>query len=95
MSCQFYTAKVIPIDQLNPYVQDALDLIEFANGAVTSQWGKVLAQMAHPATFNLKMMGVVNENWGPQYVERLKIFSKAIKIIIMYKNYLVPTMKPM
>ena len=79
MACQFNTAEVIPIDQLDPYVQDALDLIEFANGDVTTQWGKVRAQMGHSATFNLKMMGVGNENWGPQYVERLKIFSKAIK----------------
>jgi alpha-L-arabinofuranosidase len=35
--------------------------------------------MGHPAPFNMKMMGVGNENWGPQYVERLKIFTKAIK----------------
>lgn len=35
--------------------------------------------MGHPATFNLKMMGVGNENWGPQYLERLKVFTKAIK----------------
>jgi alpha-N-arabinofuranosidase len=79
MACQFNTAEVIPIDQLDPYVQDALDLIEFANGDANTQWGKVRVQMGHPAPFNLKMMGVGNENWGPQYVERLKIFSKAIK----------------
>ena len=79
MSCQFNAAEVVPIDQLDPYVQDALDLIEFANGDVSTQWGKVRAAMGHPAPFNLKMMGVGNENWGPQYVERLKIFSKAIK----------------
>ena len=79
MACQFNTAEVVPIDQLDPYVQDALDLIEFANGDVNTQWGKVRAAMGHPAVFNLKMMGVGNENWGPQYVERLKIFTKAIK----------------
>jgi len=79
MACQFNTAEVIPIDQLDPYVQDALDLIEFANGEASTQWGKVRATMGHPSPFNLKMMGVGNENWGPQYLERLKIFSKAIK----------------
>lgn len=79
MACQFNTAEIVPIDQLDPYVQDALDLIEFANGDVHTQWGKVRAAMGHPAVFNLKMMGVGNENWGPQYVERLKIFTKAIK----------------
>ncbi|CAN5655842.1 alpha-L-arabinofuranosidase C-terminal domain-containing protein [soil metagenome] len=79
MACQFNTAEVAPIDQLDPYVQDALDLIEFANGDVNTKWGKVRADMGHPASFNLKMMGVGNENWGPQYVERLEIFMKAIK----------------
>jgi len=79
MACQFNSAELVPIDQLDPYVQDALDLIEFANGDATSTWGKVRASMGHPVPFNLKMMGVGNENWGPQYIERLKIFQKAIK----------------
>jgi alpha-N-arabinofuranosidase len=79
MACQFNTAELVPLDQIQPYVQDALDLIEFANGAVTTQWGKVRSDMGHPDPFNLKMMGIGNENWGPQYVERLKIFQHAIK----------------
>ena len=79
MACQFNTAEVIPVGDIDPYVQDALDLIEFANGDITTQWGKARADMGHPATFNLKMMGIGNENWGPQYIERLKIFTKAIK----------------
>ena len=79
MACQFNSAEVVPLDDLDPYVQDALDLIEFANGDITTKWGKVRADLGHPASFNLKMMGVGNENWGPQYIERLKIFTKAIK----------------
>jgi len=79
MACQFNTAEFVALDELGPYVQDALDLIEFANGDVNTTWGKVRANMGHPQSFNLKMMGVGNENWGPQYVERLKIFTKAIK----------------
>ena len=79
MACQFNTAEVVPINQLDPYVQDALDLIEFANGDENSQWGKVRAAMGHPLPFNLKMMGIGNENWGPQYMERLQLFTKAIK----------------
>lgn len=79
MACQFNTAELVPVDQIDPYVQDALDLIEFANGDITTTWGKKRAEMGHPAPFNLKMMGVGNENWGPQYIERLKIFQKAIK----------------
>lgn len=79
MACQFNTAEVAPIDQLDPYVQDALDLIEFANGDPTTKWGGIRASMGHAAPFNLKMMGVGNENWGPQYLERLEVFTKAIK----------------
>ncbi len=79
MACQFNSAELVQLDQLDPYVQDALDLIEFANGDITTVWGKKRAEMGHPAPFNLKMMGIGNENWGPQYLERLKVFQKAIK----------------
>ena len=79
MACQFNSAEVATLDQIDPYVQDALDLIEFANGDTTTAWGKVRAGLGHPTKFNLTMMGIGNENWGPQYLERLQIFTKAIK----------------
>jgi alpha-N-arabinofuranosidase len=79
MACQFNTAEVVPLDQLQPYIQDALDLVEFANGSATSEWGKKRADMGHPAPFNMTMIGIGNENWGPQYLERLALFTKAIK----------------
>ena len=79
MACQFNTSEVVPLDQLDPYLQDALDLIEFANGGTDTKWGKLRADMGHPAPFNLKMLGVGNEQWGPQYVERYKVFASAIK----------------
>jgi alpha-N-arabinofuranosidase len=79
MACQFNSAEVVPMNAIDPYIQDALDLIEFANGDVSTKWGKVRADMGHPAPFNLKMMGIGNENWGPQYIERLKAFQTAIK----------------
>ncbi|TXK33898.1 alpha-L-arabinofuranosidase [Pontibacter qinzhouensis] len=78
MACQFNTGEVVPLDQLDPYIQDALDLIEFANGPATSKWGKVRADMGHPAPFNMKYLGVGNEQWGEQYVERYKVFEKAL-----------------
>lgn len=78
MACQYNSAEVAPLDQLDPFIQDALDLIEFANGAVTTKWGKLRAAMGHPAPFNLKMMGVGNEQWDVQYVDRYKLFAKAI-----------------
>ena len=79
MACQFNSAELAPMDQLGPYVQDALDLIEFANGQTGSKWGKVRAEMGHPEPFNMKMIGIGNEQWGPQYIERYKVFAKAIK----------------
>jgi alpha-N-arabinofuranosidase len=79
MACQFNTSEVAPMDQLEPYVQDALDLVEFANGAATTKWGKLRADMGHPKPFNMKMMGVGNEQWDEQYVERYKVFVKALK----------------
>lgn len=79
MACQFNSAEVAPMDQLEPYIQDALDLVEFANGSADSKWGKIRVQMGHPATFNLKMVGVGNEQWGAQYIERYQAFVKRIK----------------
>ncbi|WPU97930.1 alpha-L-arabinofuranosidase C-terminal domain-containing protein [Mucilaginibacter sp. cycad4] len=79
MACEFNTSELVPLDKLDPYVQDALDLIEFANGDASTKWGKLRTDLGHPAPFNLKMIGVGNEQWGPQYVDRWKIFTKAIK----------------
>jgi len=80
LSCQFDAAEVVPMDELDPYIKDALDLIEFANGdASTTSWGAKRAALGHPAPFDLKLLGVGNENWGPQYAERLAVFSRAIK----------------
>ncbi|MCV9385080.1 alpha-L-arabinofuranosidase C-terminal domain-containing protein [Reichenbachiella ulvae] len=79
MACQFNTGELVPLDQLDPYVEDALDLIEFANGSTDTKWGKLRAEMGHPEPFNLKMLGVGNEQWGPQYVERYVPIVDAIK----------------
>ena len=79
MACQFNTGELVPIEQLDPYVQGALDLIEFANGSVNSPWGKVRNDMGHPKPFNMKYIGIGNEQWGQQYIERYKIFDKALK----------------
>jgi alpha-N-arabinofuranosidase len=79
MACQFNSGELAPMEDVNHYIQDALDLIEFANGAATSRWGRVRAQMGHPAPFNLKMIGVGNEQWGPQYVERYREFARVLK----------------
>ena len=101
LSCQFQNPDPtkpgvhVPVDALDDYIQDALDLVEFANGPVDSKWGKVRADMGHPEPFNLKFLGVGNEQWdydekhggyGPVFTERLKKFSDALR-----KKY--PTLK--
>ncbi|MBP6182036.1 alpha-L-arabinofuranosidase C-terminal domain-containing protein [Flavobacterium sp.] len=79
MACQFNTGELVPMNELDPYVQDALDLIEFANGGIETPWGRIRSEMGHPKPFNLKLIGVGNEQWGPDYIERFKVFEKAIK----------------
>ena len=82
LSCQFQNEGEhthVAVCDLDGYVQDALDLIEFANGDVNTTWGKVRADMGHPAPFNLKYIGVGNEQWGPEYPEHLVPFVTAIR----------------
>ncbi|NLR58600.1 alpha-L-arabinofuranosidase [Chitinophaga polysaccharea] len=79
MACQYNSGEVVAVNELQPYIQDALDLVEFANGDTHTKWGALRARMGHPEPFHLKMLGVGNEQWGPQYVERYTIFAKAIK----------------
>lgn len=65
--------------ELDPYIQDALDLIEFANGDVTTKYGKIRSEMGHPEPFHMKLIAIGNEQWGSLYPERLEPFMKAIK----------------
>lgn len=69
----------VAVKDLQPYIDDALDLIEFANGSVNTKWGKLRADMGHPKPFNLKQIGIGNEQWGPLYPERLAEFIKQIR----------------
>lgn len=79
IACQFNTGEMVPMAELDPYVNDALDLIEFANGSVDSPWGSIRAEMGHPEPFNMKYIGIGNEQWGPEYIARYKVFEKALK----------------
>lgn len=82
LACQFQNDKAdahVPVDELQPYIQDALDLIEFANGGTDTEWGKLRADMGHPQPFNLKLIGVGNEQWDPIYPEHLRPFVDAIR----------------
>jgi alpha-L-arabinofuranosidase len=94
LSCQFQNPDPtkpgvhVAVDDLNNYIQDALDLVEFANGDESTKWGKVRADMGHPKPFNLRFLAVGNEQWdydekhggyGPVFTERLKKFSDALR----------------
>lgn len=82
LSCQFQNSDPkahVCVEDLGSYIQDALDLIEFANGGTDTKWGKLRAEMGHPAPFNMKFIGVGNEQWGPEYPEHLKPFVEAIR----------------
>ena len=94
LSCQFQNPDPtkpgvhVAVDDLDSYIQDALDLVEFANGPADSKWGKVRADMGHPEPFNLKYLAVGNEQWdydeqhggyGPVFTERLKKFNAALR----------------
>lgn len=82
LACQYQNKDMgahVPTDSLKPYIDDALDLIEFANGPVDSEWGKLRANMGHPAPFNLKFIAIGNEQWGAEYPERLRYFVEAIR----------------
>lgn len=81
LACQFQNGADAhaKMDELQPFIDDCLDLIEFANGPVDSKWGKVRADMGHPAPFNMKYIGIGNEQWDDLYFERLKPFVAAVR----------------
>ena len=90
MSCQFQNnirneKKVhVAIEDLQPYIDDCIDLIEFANGdPAKNKWAALRAEMGHPAPFNLKYLGVGNEQWdykdNKAFSKRLKVFMDAIR----------------
>lgn len=77
-ACQFRTTEMVPIDseEFKEFVQDALDLIEFANGPVDSRWGGLRAKMGHPEPFGLEMLAIGNEQWETKYLD---IFARHVR----------------
>ena len=64
---------VVPMNEMDEWVQDALDLIEWANGDASTKWGRVRAEAGHPKPFNLKYLGIGNEEKiTPEFAERFK-----------------------
>ncbi|MBR3442029.1 MAG: carbohydrate binding domain-containing protein [Bacteroidaceae bacterium] len=85
LACEFQNGSHrsdahVPVDQLQPYIDDVLDLIEFANGdPAKNTWAKLRADMGHPAPFNLKFVAIGNEQWGEIYPENLEPFVKQVR----------------
>ena len=64
---------------LKEYIDDCLDLIEFANGSTDTKWGKLRADMGHPEPFNMKLLGIGNEQWDEFYFKRVRIVADAVR----------------
>ena len=79
INCGMSHRENAPMDQMDEFVQDALDCIEYANGPATSKWGKVRAANGHPEPFNLKYLEIGNENGGPAYHERYALIHDAVQ----------------
>lgn len=83
LSCQFQNSSEkahVPVDELQPYIDDVLDLVEFANGdPAKNQWAKLRSDMGHPAPFNLKYVAIGNEQWGQIYIDHLKPFVDQVR----------------
>ena len=83
IACQYMSTQFVPLDDpaLEVYIQEALDLVEFANGGADTVWGRVRAEMGHPKPFGLEYLGVGNEQWedrGNEFYKRFELFEKRI-----------------
>lgn len=71
----------VPMEEMDAFIQDILDLIEWANGdAKTTKWGRVRAESGHPNPFNLKYIGIGNEDLiSNTFTERFNMIYDAIR----------------
>ena len=92
IACQYMSTEFVPLDdpELETYIQEALDVVEFANGGPDTIWGRVRAELGHPQPFGLEMLGVGNEQWEAspkqkdgkerpnEFYKRFELFEKRI-----------------
>lgn len=83
LACQYQSTELVGVDShdFQAYLDDALDLIQFANGPVNTKWGSLRAEMGHPEPFGLDMIGIGNEQWETEHVDfyrRYELFQQAI-----------------
>ena len=83
LACQYQSEELIKTDDpaFQEFIQDALDLVEFANGDTTTAWGALRAEMGHAEPFGLEFIGIGNEQWETEKVDffhRYTLFEEAI-----------------
>lgn len=83
LACQYESRQSVPLDspEFEQYIQDALDIVEFANGGEDTIWGKVRAEMGHPQPFGLEFLAIGNEQWQTEesrFFERYERFEARI-----------------
>lgn len=79
MACQYKTGECVPMEEIDEYIQDAIDLIEFANGdPEKNKWAALRKEMGHPEPFDLVYLAIGNEQWEENYFERYEAFQKVI-----------------
>lgn len=70
----------IPMSEMDAYIQDIIDLVEYANGDIKTKWGKKRAEAGHPKPFNLKYIGIGNEDQITEvFAERFAMIYKALR----------------
>jgi alpha-L-arabinofuranosidase len=83
LACQFMSKELVGIDdpRFQEFIDDTLDLIEFANGPADSKWGRIRMEMGHAEPFGLDMIGIGNEQWETENVDffkRYELFEQAV-----------------
>ncbi|MCH5185712.1 MAG: hypothetical protein J1F64_06260 [Oscillospiraceae bacterium] len=79
MTCQWHEGLTVDTDKLDRWIGDVLDLIEFANGSLATEWGAKRARMGHEEPFGLEYIGIGNEQWGKEYFDRYELFYNKIR----------------
>ena len=72
--------QALPTEYMDDYIQEVLDLVEWANGPANSKWGSIRAAAGHPEPFNLEFIGIGNEDkMTPEFEERFNMIVSAVK----------------
>ena len=84
IACQYMSKEAVGVDdpELETYIQEALDVVEFANGGRDTVWGRVRAEMGHPEPFGLEYLGLGNEQWQTpesDFYRRFELFSARVR----------------